>query len=68
MSKILSKEEITIFNIAMVKAWNYVQEYNQYSGQVEEKQGGSYLREGYIDGFLAGFTHKLVGGDGNEGS
>ena len=28
-----------------------------------EKAGSNFLKQGYIDGFIAGFTHKLTGGD-----
>lgn len=54
-------EQQSIMDIAMVKAWNYIQEYNPTNGRVEEKRGGAYLREGYIEGFLAGFTHRITG-------
>ena len=61
MSKALTKTEMTLYSIASVKAYNYSQEYNQYSGQAEDKEGYPYLKQGYIDGFLAGFTYKLTG-------
>ena len=65
MSKALTKTEMTLYNTALVKAYNYSQEYNPYSGQLEDKEGYEYLKQGYIDGFLAGFAHRLGGGDGN---
>ena len=61
MSKILDKTELTIYKIAAVKAYNYCEEYNPISGQTEQKRGYLLLKEGYVDGFLAGFTYKLTG-------
>ena len=63
MNRALKKEEFTLLNIAMVRAWNHIHEYNPYSGQAEEKQGGAYIKEGYIEGFLAGFAYKFESGD-----
>ena len=51
----------TLLDIAITKAFNYSQEYNPYSGQVQDKNGHAYLKQGYIDGFLAGFAHKMGG-------
>jgi hypothetical protein len=51
----------TIYNIAAVKAYNYCEEYNPYTGRTEQKKGYLLLKEGYIAGFLAGFTHKFTG-------
>ena len=65
MSKALTKTEMTLYNIALVKAYNYCEEYNIATGRVEERGGARLLKEGYIDGFLAGFAHKMGGGDGN---
>ena len=53
----------TIYNIAAVKAYNYCEEYNPYTGRTEQKKGYLLLKEGYIDGFLAGFAYKLTGGN-----
>jgi hypothetical protein len=55
------KTELTIYKIASVKAYNYCEEYNPVSGQTEQKRGYLLLKEGYVDGFLAGFTYKLTG-------
>jgi hypothetical protein len=52
---------ITIYKIASVKAYNYCEEYNPYTGTTQQKKGYLLLKEGYIAGFLAGFTHKLTG-------
>jgi hypothetical protein len=61
MSKALTKTEMTLYSIALVKSYNYSQEYNPYSGQLEDKEGYPYLKQGYIDGFIAGFTYRLTG-------
>lgn len=55
--------KFSLVEIAMTKAWNYIQEYNPTNGRVEERLGGAYLREGYIEGFLAGFAHKFEHSD-----
>jgi len=34
---------------------------NTNSGQTQMKDGYRYLKEGYIDGFLAGFAYKITG-------
>jgi hypothetical protein len=52
----------TILDIAMVKAWNFCMEYDPTSGREVERTGYVFLKEGYIEGFLAGFAHKF-GGD-----
>ena len=56
-------DDITLYNIAAVKSYNYCMEYDRYSGREVEKLGSMYLKQGYIDGFLAGITHKLTGGN-----
>lgn len=55
------KTTLNLVSIAMVKAWNYGHEYDPCSGREVEKQGFVYLKEGYIEGFLAGFAHKFGG-------
>jgi hypothetical protein len=54
-------DDITLFNIASVKAFAYCEEYNPYTGTTQQKKGYLLLKEGYIAGFLAGFTHRLTG-------
>jgi hypothetical protein len=49
----------TLTEIAMVKAWNFCMEYDPYSGRETERAGSNHLKEGYIEGFLAGFAHKF---------
>jgi hypothetical protein len=57
-------DDITLYKIASVKSYNYCMEYDRYSGREVEKLGSMYLKQGYIDGFLAGFAHKMGGGHG----
>jgi hypothetical protein len=54
-------DDITLYTIASVKSYNYMMEYDPNSGGEVEKIGANYLKQGYIDGFIAGFTHKLTG-------
>lgn len=56
-----AEEDLTLYTIARVKAYNYCEEYNPYTGRTEQKRGYLLLKEGYVDGFMAGFTHKLTG-------
>ena len=56
-----AKEFYTLYEIAQTKAWNYCEEYNSNSGQTQMKDGYRYLKEGYVDGFMAGFTYKFTG-------
>lgn len=51
----------SVTSIAIVKSYAYVEEYNPSTGRTEEKYGARLLKEGYVDGFLAGFSHKLTG-------
>ena len=53
--------EPTVEDIAIVKSYAYCEEYNSNSGQTQMKDGYRYLKQGYIDGFMAGFTHKFTG-------
>ena len=52
---------LTLYTIAMTKAWNFSMEYNPTSGREQERAGFDYLKEGYIEGFLAGFAYKFEG-------
>jgi hypothetical protein len=56
-------DDITLYTIASVKAYNYCMEYDKYSGREVEKLGSMYLKEGYMAGFMAGFAHKMGGGN-----
>lgn len=56
-----AEQELTLFTIAQVKSYAYCEEYNPYTGKTEPTQGASFLKQGYVDGFIAGFAHKLTG-------
>jgi hypothetical protein len=56
------KSQPTLYEIALVKSYVFTQEYNPYSGRVEDRDGYRFLKEGYIEGFMAGFAHKMGGG------
>jgi hypothetical protein len=58
-----AEQDLTMYTIASVKAYNYMMEYDPNSGSEVEKSGSSFLKQGYIDGFIAGFTYKLTGGE-----
>jgi len=55
-------DDITLYTIASVKSYNYMMEYDPNSGIEVERLGANFLKQGYIDGFIAGFTHRLTGG------
>ena len=55
--------QVTLYNIATVKAYAYIDEYNTATGRVEERNGARFLKQGYVDGFLAGIAHRLTGGN-----
>jgi len=57
------KSQPTLYEIALVKSYIFTQEYNPISGQVQDRDGYRFLKEGYIDGFLAGFAYRLTGGN-----
>jgi hypothetical protein len=61
-----AKARGALFDIALIKSYAYCEEFNPTSGRTEPKQGANYLKEGYIDGFLAGFAHKMGGGHGSD--
>lgn len=52
-------QDITLTNIAINKAWIFAMEYNPTTGREQERDGHHYLKEGYIEGFLAGFAYKF---------
>ena len=51
-----------LIDIALVKAYTYCEEYNTATGRVEERHGTRLLKEGYVDGFLAGVAFRMGGG------
>ena len=55
------ENELTLYSIAQVKAYAYCEEYNPTTGRTEQKKGYLLLKEGYVDGFIAGFSHRLTG-------
>jgi hypothetical protein len=59
----MSYKPPTLLDIAMLKAWNFCMEYEPVSGREVERLGARFLKEGYIDGFLAGFAHKFEHSD-----
>ena len=61
MTKDDTIESITLYTIASVKSYNYMMEYDPNSGGEVEKLGANFLKQGYIDGFIAGFAYKLTG-------
>lgn len=56
----------TLTDIAIVKSYTYCEQYDTNSGRVKEKEGSFYLKQGYIDGFLAGFAHKFETNEGER--
>jgi hypothetical protein len=54
-------EEYNLTGLAIVKAHAFAQEYNPTNGKVEDRLGYHYLKEGYTEGFLAGFIYKITG-------
>ena len=60
------KSQPTLYEIALVKSYVFTQEYNPYSGRVEDRDGYRFLKEGYIEGFLAGVAHRMGGGHGGD--
>jgi hypothetical protein len=65
-AKAKAEEYQTLYDIALVKSYAYCEEYNIATGRVEERGGARLLKQGYIDGFLAGFAHKMGGGHGGD--
>ena len=49
----------SLIDIAMVKAHIFAMEYDPISGREVEKAGYHFIRDGYIEGFLAGVAHKF---------
>ena len=51
-----------LMDVAIVRGHAYAQEYNKWTGTIEDKPNYHALKEGYVHGFLAGFAHKMGGG------
>jgi hypothetical protein len=52
--------DVTLYDIASVKAWNYTLEYNPSTGMVSPKHNSAELKEAYKAGFLEGFAYRLT--------
>lgn len=61
-----NEKQYALIDIAIIKAFNYSQEYDPNSGHVKDKAGYHYLKQGFTDGFLAGVAFRMNGGL-NEG-
>jgi hypothetical protein len=55
------EEQANILGLAIVKAHAFAQEYDPNSGRVKDRLNYHALKEGYTEGFLAGFTYKITG-------
>ena len=56
--------DVSLIDIAITKGHAYAEGYNTYIGKIEDREGYMYLKQGYTDGFLAGFAHRIGGGHG----
>jgi len=65
VAKKVAGNSYTIVDIALRKSWIYCMDYDPTSGREVEKQGALYLKQGFIDGFLAGVAHKFNPEDDN---
>ena len=54
-------EQVNLTGLAVVKAHAFAREYNPTTGRIDDRQGYLYLKEGYTEGFLAGFVYKITG-------
>jgi hypothetical protein len=50
----------TLYDIASVRAHVFAQEYNETTGMVSPRHNYQSLREGFMAGFLEGFSHRLT--------
>ena len=57
--------DVSLLDIAITKGHAYAQGYNTYIGRIEDREGYHHLKQGYQDGFLAGFAFRMGGGHGN---
>jgi len=58
----IEQVDVSLTDIAITKGHAYAQGYNTYIGKIEDREGYMYLKQGYTDGFLAGFAHRMGGG------
>jgi hypothetical protein len=63
MSKDTTDEEVQagIIGLANVKGHHFAQKYDKNSGRVVDRENYHALKEGYTEGFLAGFVYKITG-------
>jgi hypothetical protein len=57
-----NEKQFALIEIAIVKAYNYSQDYNPTTGAVWDKEGAPYLKQGFQEGFLAGVAFRMGGG------
>ena len=57
-----NEKQFALTEIAIVKSYAYMMDYDPNSGREVEKQGSFYLKQGFIDGFLAGVAFRMGGG------
>ena len=50
-----------LMGLAIIKAHAFAQEYNPTNGRIEDRPNYHALKEGYTEGFLAGFVYKITG-------
>jgi hypothetical protein len=58
-----AEKQYALTEIALVKSYAYCEEYDSNSGKTREKHGARYLKEGFVDGFLAGVAFRMGGGN-----
>jgi hypothetical protein len=61
----IEQVDVSLLDIAITKGHAYAQGYNTYIGRIEDREGYHHLKQGYQDGFLAGFAFRMEGGHGN---
>lgn len=67
MTKAKEYEDLTtLLDIAINRGYIYSQEYDPCSGRVVDKEGHAYLKQGYVEGFLAGFAYRMGGGNESD--
>jgi hypothetical protein len=52
--------QLSLMDISITKAHAFAQEYNTHTGRVEDKPNYHALKEGYVAGFLEGFSYRLT--------
>ena len=63
MTKTKEYDDLTsLLNVAITKGHNYAQDYDPVLGIVRDKTGYPFLKQGFVDGFLAGIAYRMSGG------